>query len=522
MGTRGRFGFCVSELKDRLRQNELLLRAVFDGSLDAMLLVDSTGRCRDANPAACEIFRRPREELLGTDPAEFYSPAYDARAVRAELRSKGRARGELTVIRPDGEQRHAEFVVSADIQPGLHLGVLRDVTERHRLEAQLRQAQKMQAIGVLAGGVAHDFNNLLSVILSYTDATLEQLDAEHPVRADMSEVKKAGERAANLTRQLLAFSRRQVLRPAVLHLGEVVAGMEGMIRRLIPEDVALTLHTAPRLGRVHADSGQIEQIIMNLVVNARDAMPRGGRLTIETANEELDADYAAAHVGVTPGPYVMLAVSDTGVGMEPAVRERIFEPFFTTKEKGQGTGLGLSTVYGIVQQSGGHIWVYSEPGQGTAFKIYLPRKEMEPEPVTASIVAATSRARGGETVLLVEDDEQVRVLARTILRRYGYKVLEAQNGGEAFLLCEQYEEPIHVLLTDVVMPGISGKQLADRITPLQPAMKILFMSGYTEPSIAHRNILDAGAALLEKPITRDKLLLALREVLDGPRAPHGG
>ncbi len=390
-----------------------------------------------------------------------------------------------------------------------------EITERKQLEAQLLQSQKMEAVGRLAGGIAHDFNNLLTVIKGYSELLVEEVGGDGRLRRAAEEIDKAADRAALLTRQLLAFSRRQVLEPEVLDLNDVVANMDKMLRRLIGEDIDLVSVRRPGLGRVKADPGQIEQVIMNLAVNARDAMPQGGKLTLETANVELDEVYARNHVAITPGSYVMLAVSDTGCGMDAETQARIFEPFFTTKELGKGTGLGLATVYGIVKQSGGYIWVYSEPGQGTTFKVYLPRLEEAVE--TAQPEREIVRpARGSETVLLVEDEENVRQLVRQTLEKNGYTVLEARAGAEATQLSAQHPGPIHLMLTDVVMPKMSGRELAERLALLRPGIKVLYMSGYTDNAIVHHGVLDPGTAFLQKPFTAADLGQKVREVLDSP------
>ena len=387
--------------------------------------------------------------------------------------------------------------------------------ELSETQDQLTQARKMEAIGRLAGGVAHDFNNLLTVMGGRSALVLQRLSADNPLRRDIALIQHTADRAADLTRQLLAFSRRQVLRPAVLDLNAVVSNMGEMLRRLIGEDIALVTALDPTPGRVKADRSQIEQIIMNLAANARDAMPDGGRLTLETANVDLDATYARHHVSVCPGPYVLLGVSDSGIGMNEETQARIFEPFFTTKGPGKGTGLGLATVYGIVKQSGGNIWVYSEPGRGTTFKVYLPQIDEAVAPVQSGTVLAP-RAEGSETILVVEDEDAVRELARDILQASGYTVLEARHGGEALQIAERHPGPIHAMLTDVVMPDMSGRALTQRLVDVRPDVAVLYMSGYTDNAIVHHGVLDPGTVFLQKPFTPDALARKVREVLSSP------
>jgi PAS domain S-box-containing protein len=383
--------------------------------------------------------------------------------------------------------------------------------EREKAE-QLRQSQKMEAVGQLAGGIAHDFNNLLTAITGYSELSLRRLQAEDPLHRNIQEIKKAGERAASLTRQLLAFSRKQVLQPKVLALNSIISDVEKMLRRLIGEDIELRTVLEPQLGSVKADPGQIEQVLLNLAVNARDAMPHGGKLTIETGNVYLDWEYAAQHIAVKPGHYVMVAVSDTGCGMDEKTQARIFEPFFTTKEAGKGTGLGLSTVYGIVKQSGGNIWVYSEVGQGTTFKVYLPRVDEGAEEYKRS-AEPEEALQGTGVILLAEDEHMVRKLAREVLEMCGYKVLEAANGGDALLTCERHKEPIDLLVTDVIMPEMGGRELSSRLGQLRPEMKVLYMSGYTDNAIVHQGVLDEEANFIQKPFSPQTLASKVREVL---------
>lgn len=394
-------------------------------------------------------------------------------------------------------------------------------TDLRRVEEQLRHAQKMEAIGQLAGGIAHDFNNVLSVVLGYCAMILSDLKPSDPLRADIAEIQLAGERAAALTKQLLAFSRQQVIAPKVHDLNDIVRGTERMLRRVIGEDIEMEFRGG-HVSAVLVDAGQVEQVLLNLVVNARDAMPQGGKLTIETKNVTLGDDYADTHHAVTPGDYVMLAVSDTGVGIPKDVLARIFEPFFTTKGPGRGTGLGLSTVYGIVKQSKGHVWVYSEPGTGTTFKVYLPRHAAAGPSEPARPATDVTSLRGHETVLLVEDDDQVRAVAKGLLRRSGYNVIEARNAGEALLACEQHPQAIHLLLTDVVMPQMGGVALARRLTPLRPGMRVLCMSGYTDDAALRHGIIDSSMAFVQKPLTPESLLTKVRQVLDSGIAHTSG
>ncbi|MCE9578910.1 MAG: response regulator [Deltaproteobacteria bacterium] len=421
------------------------------------------------------------------------------------------ARLELEAQAEQLRQAHAQLQRSWSVELAEEQSARQGVEHALRgTEEQLRHAQKMEAVGRLAGGIAHDFNNLLSIILGYSAMVSSSLPAEDPLRADVDEIAKAGERAAELTRQLLAFSRRQVFSERIVDLNALVGGMHRMIRRLLGEDIEVVFQPDAVHHSVLCDPGQIEQVLMNLIVNARDAMPRGGTLTIETRDVELDESFAASHAGVQPGAHVMLAITDTGVGIPAEIQARIFEPFFTTKDVGRGTGLGLSTVYGIVKQSGGTIWVSSEVGRGTVFTVYLPRTQVEP--LTPESPPAARRACGG-TVLLVEDEDQLRVLTRSLLRRAGYTVLDARDGAEALQACARHASKIDLLLTDVVMPMMCGRELAERARLVRPDMKALFMSGYTDEVIGLHGGLESQVAFLEKPINANQLLTKVSEMI---------
>jgi nitrogen-specific signal transduction histidine kinase/CheY-like chemotaxis protein len=403
------------------------------------------------------------------------------------------------------------IVQGSDSHPVME-GIMVDITERKALETQLQQSRKMEAVGRLAGGIAHDFNNLLTIISGYTELALSRPQLPGEAHADIERIENASGRAAALVRQLLAFSRKQVLQPKILDLNKIVLNLDSLLRRLMDERIDMVTRVKDDLGKVKADPAQVEQVIMNLVVNARDAMPEGGQLVVETCNTELDANYAVEHVSVKPGRYVMLAVSDTGVGMDRQTVAHIFEPFFTTKESGRGTGLGLSTVYGIVKQSGGYIWVYSEPGKGSSFKVYLPRVDEVPDAV-ATAGAAPRAQRGTETILIVEDEEAVRELIQTVLTEKGYDVIPSLDPQHAEQIAARFPGEIHLLLTDMVMPGTSGRELAERISARRQGIRVLFMSGYTDNVITSGGMLEEGLAFLQKPFSPGALVQKVREVL---------
>jgi two-component system cell cycle sensor histidine kinase/response regulator CckA len=519
------FNAALRGAQEGLRRSEINFRSLVTNAPYGICRCDSAGKLLDANPALLAMlgYSSP-SELAGIHLGALYADAQQWFQLADYLLSATpfnglivewkRKDGTGTAVRVSGRavsdgKKGRTFELFAE-----------DVTERRALEQQLRQSQKMEAVGRLAGGVAHDFNNLLMVISGYSEFLLDRLGPDPALRGPAQEIASAAVRATSLTRQLLAFSRKQMLAPKILDLNSVVTENLKMLNRMIGEDIELMMVPAADLGTVRADAGQIEQVIMNLAVNARDAMPAGGKLTIETSNVSLDEDYARFHAPLRPGNYVMLAISDTGAGMDSETQSHIFEPFFTTKGP-KGTGLGLSTVYGIVKQSGGYIWVYSEAGKGTTFKVYLPRVADTVEaPAQVAIPAeSTATEPGTETVLLVEDETNLRYLARQFLEKQGYRVVEAADGAAAMQIAVAHEGMIHLLLTDVIMPGMNGRELAQRISEIRPNVKVLYMSGYTENVIGSNGTLDAGVRLLQKPFTLRDLKSKVREVLDSTPFP---
>ena len=508
--------------REQAADNMRTLTVAVEQSPAAVVVTGTDGRIEYVNRRFTEITRYTRSDVLGKTPRVLQSGLTPVE-VYEDLWGTITAGREWTGVMQNRRKDGQLYWDAATISPVRDaagavthfVAIKQDVTAQRLLEDQFRQAQKMEAVGRLAGGVAHDFNNLLSVITSYSEILLEDLGPADPRRADLDEIRKAAGAAAGLTRQLLAFSRQQVLQPRVLSPNAVIEGVDKMLRRLIGEDVELETVLARDTGAIKADPGQIEQVIMNLAVNARDAMPEGGRLTIATSNVELDSIYTGDHIPVTPGPYVLLAVTDTGVGMNAETKRRLFEPFFTTKEKGKGTGLGLATVYGIVKQSGGFIWVYSEVGQGTTFKIYLPR--VPEAPTAPEPVRSPESLRGTETILIAEDSPAVRSAARQVLERLGYAVLDAPNGAAALDVGTRHSGALQLLLTDVVMPEMSGRQLAEQLSVVRPGLKVLYVSGYTDDAVVRHGVLEQGIAYLEKPFTPGRLARKVREVLDAEK-----
>ena len=507
-----------------LRNDYDRLLSIIDSAMDAIITVDEEQRVVLFNRTAASVFGVPAAEAIGS-PLDRFIPARFRPAHAEHVRAFGRTgvtnrvMGRLSTLsglRSDGTEFPIEASISHAVSDGrrYYTVILRDITEKRRLETQLLHSQKVEGIGRLAGGVAHDFNNLLMGIFNYLTLASRQIEPDHPAQPALRHVKEAADRAASLTRQLLIFARKQVVKPTVLAPEKVITDLAPMLQRLIGEDITLRTVVAPGTGKVLADSSQLEQVVMNLALNARDAMPRGGSLTIEAGNVRLDETYCRSRVGATPGPHVMIAVTDTGTGMTPEVLSRLFEPFFTTKPPGKGTGLGLATCHGIVQQCGGHIAVYSEPGKGTSIKVFLARLTDADETPQPGAIAPAAPPRGHETVLLVEDDAMIRGLALAALRDAGYDVLVAEHGAEALSVVQEGKRRIDLLVTDVVMPEMSGVVLAERLTRAQPGLRVIFMSGYTDETIAHHGVETGSSAFLAKPFMTDTLLEKAREVLD--------
>lgn len=502
-----------------LRRSEEKYRSFVEDDLTGDYISSADGRILFCNPAFLQIFGfESLEQAQNFSVLSLYPRAEDREKLLTELKTRKKLeKYEMELRRMDGKPIYviANIIGKFNEQGDLleMKGYLYDITQHKRLEEQFWQAQKMEAVGRLAGGVAHDFNNLLSVINGYSDLALQRLPENDPLRKDISLILHAGKKAEALTRQLLAFSRRQMMQPRIINLNNLVDDLQKILRRLIGEDIKLVIKKTPRLGLVKADPAQIEQVIMNLVVNSRDAMPRGGVLMIETRNVNFPDGMIHERVTMSPGAYIMLAVSDTGMGIEDTHRDKIFEPFFTTKEKGKGTGLGLSTVYGIVKQSGGYIWVYSEPGKGTTFKIYLPRVHVKQEEVSIDQMVPAN-LKGSETILLVEDDPDVREVAAVILSQNGYRVIQVENGEEALQLIKKNNCDIRLMITDVVMPGINGPELAHKMKALREDVKVLYISGYTDEAIVQNGMLESRLVYLPKPFNIEELLIKVRQVLD--------
>jgi PAS domain S-box-containing protein len=519
------------QAEEALRNSEERFRQLFNYAPMAYHEFDTEGRITRVNKTELEMLGYAEEEMLGRHVWDFHTETVWIEALKKRLKGElpvGQVL-ERTIRRKDGTTFpaliHERFIKDDE---GKNIGIrstIQDITElkqtekrMNTLQEQLRQSQKMEAIGRLAGGIAHDFNNLLTVIKGYSQLSFSELKEGDPLKGNLDEIQKATQRASELTRQLLAFSRRQILEFMVFDLNTILRDLDKMLHRIIGEDIELVYLLSDNLGKIKTDPGQIEQVILNLAINARDAMPSGGKMTIETANVFLDESYTHSHAEVKPGPYVMLSITDTGCGMLPEVKEHVFEPFFTTKEKGIGTGLGLSTVYGIVKQSGGDIWFYSEEGMGTAFKIYLPKVDEIPTELKAEKMEE-ELPLGNEKILVVEDELSVRDLAVRVLERQGYELLEASNGNEALRLVQEHAgEKIDLLLTDVVMPGMSGSELAVRLRAAHAEARVLYMSGYTNNSIVHHGILEPDIYFLQKPFSPEALARKVREVLDDPRS----
>jgi PAS domain S-box-containing protein len=508
------------EQKERaLRQSEERFQELFENAKDIIFTLDLEGNLNSLNQSAVDVMGWSKDEALKLNIKNLVAPEHHnlcRQMMQRIVNEEPLQQFEITLIRKDGKKilldTSARLIQSDGRKTGVQ-GIARDVTERRHLENMVRQSQKLDAIGRLSGGLAHDFNNLLCVISGHTELLSERLEAQHQGTKNLIQIKKAVDSASALVRQLLAFSRKQVISPQILDLNTIVVEVEKLLGRLIGDHIEFSYSLHPALSRVRVDPIQVEQIIVNLVLNARDAMPQGGKISIETGNADIGEGFSSKGAHVPPGKYVVLVVSDNGSGMDEHTQNRIFEPFYTTKELGKGTGLGLATVYGIVKQSGGTIWVYSEPGQGSTFKIYFPRVEGRPAD-RSSRNALSENYHGTETVLLVENAEPLRALAKEFLKSNGYAVLDAENGNEAIRIAKAYGGPIHLLLTDVIMPQMGGKHLAEQLASLRPATKVLYMSGYSDDGIARTGISVTERAFLEKPFTRDILLRKVRRLLD--------
>jgi two-component system cell cycle sensor histidine kinase/response regulator CckA len=511
----------------QLLASEQRYRVLFENAKDAISVLTPNGFVREMNQRWADIVGVPREQLIGRHLRDFAPRGEGPKNIESfrQMATSGDAvSGPVKIAKADGSILLMEFSQAKIEVAGeaLVLAIGRDVTEHRQLEEQLRQAQKLEVVGQLAGGVAHDFNNILTAILGFCELLLTELGPNHVGLTDVFEIKTAGERAAGLTRQLLAFSRKQILQADVLDINGVIKGMEPMLRRLTAAHIDLVVSLQRDVRAIKIDPTQLEQIVINLLVNASDAMPRGGKLTIETSNVRLDETYRGRHLPVTPGEYVLLAVSDTGVGMDEATTRRVFEPFFTTKELGKGTGLGLATVYGIVKQSGGDIWVYSEPGHGSAFKIYLPAVTAVLSAAVKAVTVPEATQFGSETVLLVEDDEAVRRLARLILERTGYRIIEAGNPKDAVRAANQHGGRIDLLVSDLIMPESDGVPLFDRLAKSHPRLRVLYISGYADEAVVRHGVIVAGTPFLQKPFTPFALNYKVREVLDAPHVSAEG
>jgi two-component system, cell cycle sensor histidine kinase and response regulator CckA len=527
----------VQERTAELDQQRVFLRQVIDLNPSFIFAKDRDGRFTLVNHAVAEAYGTTVEDLLGKTDADFNQNGEEIAHFRRddleviETRTE-RFIPEEAITDASGNVRWLQTIkrpmVAVDGSVTQMLGVATDITQRKRAEealrdseGMLRQAQKMESVGTLAGGIAHDFNNLMTAVTGYSDLVLRRMPEQEPLRPKVEEIKKAGERAASLTRQLLAFSRKQMLKPVVLNLNTVITGIGNMLPRLIGEDIELRFNLNASLGQVNADPGQIEQVLMNLVVNARDAMPAGGLLTVKTENVEFADRFGHHRMIVEPGRYVVLSVADNGIGMDGETQSHIFEPFFTTKEVGKGTGLGLATVYGIVKQSGGSIWVYSEPREGTTFRIYLPRVDEVAETRDGENATQQPVGRGDETILLVEDEDIVRALAKEILLEYGYTVLTASNGKEGLKISREFTERIDLILTDVVMPQMSGHELVENIRTARPETRVLYMSGFTDDAVVRHGVSAHELCFIQKPFSPESLAIKIREVLDNDAAPDG-